>query len=243
MPLSLPWLNRYRPDFPPVDQALAEPSGLLAAGGSLAPEFLLNAYRRGIFPWFSEGDPILWWSPDPRMVLFPEEVRISHSLRKSLRRGLAQVRCDSAFGPVIAACAGPREGADGTWITPGMQAAYLHLHRMGWAHSVETWIDGELVGGLYGLAIGQVFYGESMFAHATDASKIAFAHLARDLERRGFRVIDCQMKTAHLASLGARTISRGEFSDLLAAGTADGAAPGAWSCERMQDIDWENATR
>jgi leucyl/phenylalanyl-tRNA--protein transferase len=197
--------------FPPVELALEQPNGLLAAGGDLSPARLLEAYRHGIFPWFNEDDPILWWSPDPRMVLFPTEFKLSRTLRKTLRNGNYEVRTDTAFEQVMRACAAPRNGQAGTWILEEMIAAYCELHRMGYAHSVETWMDGELVGGLYGMAIGSMFYGESMFSRRTDASKIALAHLARQLERYGFGMIDCQMNTPHLASLGAREIPRDEF--------------------------------
>jgi leucyl/phenylalanyl-tRNA--protein transferase len=204
-------LLRQDVSFPPVDQALNSPNGLLAAGGDLSSIRLLESYRRGIFPWFSEGEPILWWSPDPRMVLFPKEFNISHSLRKTLRNGRHEVRMDSAFEQVMRACAEPREGQSGTWIHEEMIAAYCELHRLGYAHSVETWLDGNLVGGLYGMALGRMFYGESMFSRRTDASKIALAHLAAQLTRWNFGMIDCQMNTPHLASLGAREIPRKEF--------------------------------
>jgi leucyl/phenylalanyl-tRNA--protein transferase len=197
--------------FPPPEQALEQPNGLLAAGGDLSPERLLDAYRHGIFPWFNADDPILWWSPDPRMVLFPDEFNLSHSLHKTLRKGCYEIRIDTAFEQVMRNCAAPRKGADGTWIVEEMIAAYCELHRMGYAHSVETWMDGELVGGLYGMAIGKMFYGESMFSFRTDASKIAIAHLARQLGIWGFGMIDCQMNTPHLATLGAREIPRSEF--------------------------------
>lgn len=172
---------------------------------------LLDAYRRGIFPWYSEGEPVLWWSPDPRMVLFPNEMRITRSLQKRLRNASYEVRADTCFREVMRACAEPREGQSGTWITDDVVAAYTSLHAAGLAHSIETWVDGELAGGLYGVAIGRAFYGESMFTRANDASKIALAHLARQLARWDFGVIDCQMATTHLASLGAREISRKEF--------------------------------
>ena len=197
--------------FPPVDQALDKPNGLLAVGGNLSPERLLDAYRHGIFPWFNTDEPVLWWSPDPRMVLFPQEFKVSRSLRRTLRNKQYEVRADSAFEQVMRACAEPREGQDGTWIHEEMIAAYTALHRMGHAHSIETWIDGELAGGLYGIAIGHMFYGESMFSRRTDASKIALAHLAKQLARWNFGMIDCQMNTHHLASLGAREIPRTEF--------------------------------
>lgn len=190
---------------------MRQPNGLLAAGGDLMPERLLEAYRHGIFPWFSAGDPILWWSPDPRMVLFPEEFKISHSLHKTLRRGKYEVRIDSAFEQVMRACALPREGQDGTWIQEDIVQAYVRLHHMGLAHSVETWMNDELAGGLYGVSLGRMFYGESMFSRKTDASKIALAHLALQLKRWNFGMIDCQMNTPHLASMGAREIPRRQF--------------------------------
>ena len=208
------WLT---PDsfFPPLETALVKPNGLLAAGGDLSPERLIEAYRSGIFPWFNANETILWWSPDPRMVLFPSELRISRSLNKILRNSNYEVRVDSAFSQVIQACAEPRKGQSGTWIHSDMVSAYTVLHEMGLAHSVETWVGGELVGGLYGIAQGKMFFGESMFSRTHDASKIAFVHLVKQLERWNFKMIDCQMKTAHLASFGAREIPRKEFSQKL----------------------------
>jgi leucyl/phenylalanyl-tRNA--protein transferase len=197
--------------FPPVEMALTQPNGLLAVGGDLSKERLLEAYRHGIFPWFNEGDPILWWSPAPRTVLFPNEFIISHSLRKVLRKGDFEVKFDTAFEQVMRACASPRKDQAGTWILEEMITAYCELHRDGYAHSVETWLDGELVGGLYGMALGKMFYGESMFSLRTNASKIAVAHLCRQLDSWNFGMIDCQMHTPHLASLGAREIPREEF--------------------------------
>lgn len=213
----IPWLDPHAPHspFPPLASALADPNGLLAAGGDLSPQRLIEAYRSGIFPWFNEGEPILWWSPDPRMVLIPGELKISRSLGKILKKGEYEIRLDSAFGEVIQACAAPRKRQAGTWIHPDMIAAYTALHQMGLAHSVETWIDGELAGGLYGIALGKMFFGESMFSCVPDASKIALVHLVKQLERWNFGLIDCQMKTAHLASLGAREIPREEFSQRL----------------------------
>ncbi|HEX4325233.1 MAG TPA: leucyl/phenylalanyl-tRNA--protein transferase [Burkholderiales bacterium] len=212
----IPWLGKTL-TFPPLTRALQEPNGLLAAGGDLTPERLIAAYTRGIFPWYSAPQPILWWSPDPRMVLFPAEFTLRRSLAKVLRNRDYEVRCDTAFERVMRACAAtPREGQDGTWITEEILAGYCALHRQGVAHSIETWIDGKLVGGLYGVALGRVFYGESMFAHATDASKIAFSHLVHFLHARGCGIIDCQMRTEHLASLGAREIPRPEFAARLA---------------------------
>lgn len=204
------WLDDNQP-FPPVHRALEEPNGLLAAGGELSVERLLEAYRHGIFPWYSDGQPVLWWSPDPRMVLAPSELEISRSLRKRLRKSDYEIRIDSCFTEVMLACAEPRIGQAGTWITEDMARAYAALHRSGYAHSVETWIEGRLAGGLYGVSLGRMFYGESMFSRASDASKIALAHLARQLERWQFGLIDCQMATPHLASLGAREMARKDF--------------------------------
>ena len=222
----IPWLRKHSP-FPPLSRALAEPNGLLAAGGDLSAERLIEAYRQGIFPWYSDDQPLLWWSPDPRMVLYPQELKISRSLGKRLRRRDYTVRVDSAFARVMRACAAPRDGQAGTWITDDMVAAYGELHRRGIAHSVETWIDGELAGGLYGVGLGRMFYGESMFARVTDASKIALAHLVRQLERWQFGLIDCQMQTAHLASLGAREIPRAAFIGKLKS-LVDLEPPGPW---------------
>ncbi|MBS0324428.1 MAG: leucyl/phenylalanyl-tRNA--protein transferase [Proteobacteria bacterium] len=233
----IPWLPPA-PIFPSVTSALDRPNGLLAAGGDLSPERLIAAYRHGIFPWFSEGDPILWWSPDPRMVLYPAELKISRSLARTLRKGGYDVRFDTAFEQVIQACAErDRPGQPGTWITGPMQRAYLHLHRIGFAHSIETWCDDQLVGGLYGVAIGKVFYGESMFALARDASKIALAHLCHYLKQQDFGIIDCQMETPHLASLGARPIARSDFVRLLAGlvGPED-ALPEPWPREGVNGV-------
>lgn len=236
----LPWLTAA-PEFPPLATALRDPNGLLAVGGDLAPERLLAAYRRGIFPWYSPGEPILWWSPDPRMVLFPAEFKVSRSLGRTLRRGGYEVRLDTAFAQVIAACAQtPRRNQHGTWIVPEMQAAYRRLHELGLAHSVETWVDGELVGGLYGIALGRMFYGESMFSWRSDASKIAVAHLARYLEKLGFGMVDCQMHTAHLASLGAREIPRDDFIARLESLVAAGPAPGPWPAADARHL-WHSA--
>jgi leucyl/phenylalanyl-tRNA--protein transferase len=215
--------------FPPVTEALTEPNGLLAAGGDLKPERLLAAYRRGIFPWYEEGQPILWWSPDPRAVLRPDGVKVSRSLRRSLIKGGFELRIDTAFAAVVAACAEPRRYTNATWITTDMAAAYSRLHQLGWAHSFETWRNGELVGGLYGVAIGRVFFGESMFARATDASKVALVRLAQFLDARSFELIDCQVASAHVASLGATSISRGEFLARLDECCEPRGKPGTWS--------------
>ncbi|MBI1394789.1 MAG: leucyl/phenylalanyl-tRNA--protein transferase [Betaproteobacteria bacterium] len=206
----IPWLGPKDP-FPPVSRALQHPNGLLAAGGDLSVQRLLSAYSRGIFPWYSDQEPILWWSPDPRMVLVPSELTISRSLRKTLRNTCYEVRADSAFEAVMRACAAPREGQAGTWITEEMIEAYCELHAAGFAHSMETWMDGRLAGGLYGVSLGRMFFGESMFARVSNASKIALVHLAGRLREQAYGMIDCQMTTPHLASLGAREIPRELF--------------------------------
>jgi leucyl/phenylalanyl-tRNA--protein transferase len=223
----IPWLGASDP-FPPLTRALVHPNGLLAAGADLAPARLVEAYRHGIFPWFSEGEPILWWSPDPRMVLIPNQVKVTRSLAKTLRRRDFEIRVDTSFAEVMRECAAPRDGQDGTWISPAMVHAYSELHRMGLAHSVETWREGALIGGLYGVALGRAFYGESMFSRAPDASKIALVALCRQLERWGFGLIDCQMHTAHLESMGASPLSRAAFARRLAELTERPALPGPW---------------
>jgi len=223
----IPWLDRATP-FPPLERASKEPNGLLAVGGDLSPGRLLAAYRRGIFPWFTAGDPILWWSPDPRMVLFPGELKVSRSLAKTLRNRRYQIRLDHDFDAVIRNCAAPRAGQPETWITAEMRAAYGRLHALGYAHSVETWVEGELAGGLYGVAVGAAFFGESMFTRMRDASKIALVHLVERLRTAGCGLIDCQMRTAHLASLGAREIPRKEFARRLKELVDYGQAPGLW---------------
>ncbi len=238
--MHLSWLQPGAP-FPDASQAWdeAQPApGLLAAGGALDVDTLRRAYSAGIFPWFSEGQPILWWSTDPRMVLFPREFKLHRSLRKTLARFAADPRCrmsfDTAFDDVIRACAGtPRNGQSGTWIVPGMVDAYRQLHRAGLAHSVETWIDGRLVGGLYCVAIGRAVFGESMFAHVPDASKIALAALVAFCRREDVRMIDCQQNTRHLASLGAREIARAAFVQQVASATADSPLP--W---RFDPVYW-----
>ncbi|MBF7731482.1 leucyl/phenylalanyl-tRNA--protein transferase [Pseudomonas sp. N040] len=211
----LTWLQRDSLKFPPLDNALQEPNGLLAAGGDLSPARLIQAYRHGCFPWYQDGQPLLWWSPDPRTVLFPEELHVSRSLAKIIRQGCFQFSFDRAFDAVIQACAGPRSYAEGTWITSPMQAAYRELHQRGVAHSVEVWSDGKLVGGLYGLAMGRLFFGESMFSHASNASKAGFVYLVEHLRNWGFVLIDCQMPTQHLHSFGARAIPRRQFARYL----------------------------
>lgn len=214
---TITWLSpQDGPDwFPPLERALDEPSGLLAAGGDLSVARLLAAYRRGIFPWYSPGQPVLWWSPDPRAVLFPEEFHCTRSLAKTLRNGGFVSAIDQDFHGVIEACAAPRPQSVGTWITPEMLAAYVELHRRGYAHSVETWRDGELVGGLYGVRLGGVFFGESMFSRERDASKVALARLVEACVAGGIVIIDCQMASTHLESLGSRRIPRARFQGLL----------------------------
>lgn len=211
----LPWLPEHPVQFPPVSDALDDPDGLLAAGGALTCDWLVSAYRRGIFPWYGDDQPILWWSPNPRMVLFPEQVRIRRSLAKRIRNAGFQVTANRAFDHVVAACAAPRQGEPGTWITPEMQEAYETLHRRGIAHSVEVWKQDALVGGLYGVALGPVFFGESMFSLEPDASKVALVHLARCMAHDGGKLIDCQMHTPHLQSMGASSIARTTFIGYL----------------------------
>jgi leucyl/phenylalanyl-tRNA--protein transferase len=206
----IPFLGPTDP-FPPVDRALDDPNGLLAAGGDLSTARLVAAYSRGIFPWFNDGDPILWWSPDPRMVLSTGAFHVSHSLRKRVKKRDFTVTADTAFAQVLDECAAPRPGDAGTWLTPPMKQAYTALHRGGLAHSIEVWIDGRLAGGIYGVAIGRMFFGESMFSRQPDGSKIAMAHLARQLARWGFPWIDCQLETGHLVSLGAQPMPRRIF--------------------------------
>ncbi len=220
----IPWIKPGSPadSFPPIGQALTEPDGLLCAGGDLSPERLLAAYSRGIFPWYSPGQPVLWWSPDPRMVLYPHELHVSHSLRKTLRRGKFRVTVDTCFDAVMVQCAESGMRADeGTWISPDMRAAYGELHRRGHAHSIEVWLDdaeegstgSRLVGGLYGLLLGPVFFGESMFSTETDASKVALHALVQWLPgvRQDIELIDCQVASEHLFTLGARLIPRAQF--------------------------------
>lgn len=203
-------------DFPNVELALIDPNGLLAVGGDLHPNRLLRAYRSGIFPWYTKDQPILWWSPNPRSVLFPQKLKVSRSFRKTIKKKAFQITLDTSFHEVIQACANsPRTGQAGTWITDDMIQAYKHLHKAGFAHSAEAWFNGELAGGLYGVAVGKVFFGESMFSKRTDASKIAFYYLVRQLQRWGFMLIDCQVQSEHLDSLGAESIPRPSFIQML----------------------------
>lgn len=213
MALHPVWIPDFAPPraFPDVDWALEEPNGLLAMGGDLTPQRLLYAYAKGIFPWFSDGQPILWWSPNPRMVLIPRELRVTRSLGKRIRSGRFSVRLNTAFVAVMRGCAAPRDGQQGTWIVPQMVEAYRELHSLGHAHSIECWQHETLVGGLYGVVLGQVFFGESMFSRAADASKVALHALCQ----LGFELVDCQLPTAHLSSLGARLMERGEFCKRL----------------------------
>jgi leucyl/phenylalanyl-tRNA--protein transferase len=233
----IPWLG-LRDPFPPVEQALIEPNGLLAAGGDLSPARLLDAYARGIFPWFNDEDPVLWWSPDPRMVLLPGELHLSRSLRRTIRSQEFTVTFDRAFQSVMEGCAGPRDKQDGTWITADMMRAYTRMAELGHAHSVEAWADGQLSGGLYGVAVGRIFYGESMFTRRSNASKVAVSWLARQLDRWQFELIDCQMSTEHLASLGAREVPRQDFLRRLERGIALPPVPLPWVIEDdlMRDL-------
>lgn len=226
-------LNKISNDFPNVELALSEPDGLLAVGGDLSIERLLNAYQQGIFPWYSEGQPVLWWSPDPRMVLIPDEVKVSRSLAKKIRKNNFTVTFDTCFKDVISACSKPRieKGFEQneTWILDDMIDAYVRLHEAGYAHSVECWLEGKLVGGLYGIAIGNVFFGESMFSRVSDASKIAFVYLCKQLQQWGFKLVDCQVYTPHLESLGATLIPRPQFINLLQQYAANNETHGEWS--------------
>lgn len=220
--------------FPPAERALEEPDGLLAVGGSLAPRRLLHAYRNGIFPWYNEGEPILWWSPNPRLTLLPDRLRVSRSLRKVLRRQEFQISFDRAFDAVIEGCAAPRPKAAGTWISQEMKSAYITMHSQGIAHSVESWYDKELVGGLYGIAIGQVFFGESMFSRRSNASKAAFAVFIQALKEWNYALIDCQIYTDHLAAFGAEEMPRSDFLSLLDRYCERAVSPHAWKSEPIR---------
>lgn len=234
----IPWLNPHSTEFPPVSDALDEPNGLLAAGGDLSTQRLIEAYRRGIFPWFNPGEPILWWSPDPRCTLVPADIHISRSLRKAIRKTEFEISFDQAFVEVVEACAAPRQYSSDTWISDQMLEAYTDLHHQGHAHSVELWQQGDLVGGLYGIGMGRLFFGESMFSKTTNASKIAFVFFARQLEKWGYALIDCQIENDHLTSLGASTITRAEFQNYL----MQNLAPE--TCHNWRfDIDKEDVVR
>jgi len=216
--------------FPPPEEA--EPDGLLAVGGDLSSARLLLAYELGIFPWYSEGQPILWWSPDPRLVLEPAEFHSSHRLRQILNQGTFKVTFDQAFEPVIRACAAtPRPGQDGTWITPEMEKAYIRLHKEGFAHSVETWLDGELAGGIYGVSLGRCFFGESMFSHKSNGSKVALARLIERLKAWDFHLLDAQVATRHMISLGAKEIPRAAFLKRLKEALKSATIQGKWPAQ------------
>ncbi len=224
--------------FPPVTEAAEEPNGLLAVGGDLSIPRLLNAYRHGIFPWYSQGQPLLWWSPDPRTVLLPDRLHISRSLRRSMRKRGFQSSIDRDFSAVIHACAAPRPGSDETWITPEMIRAYEMLHQMGYAHSVEVWLDQQLIGGIYGIAMGRVFFGESMFSRQSDASKVALVILVDHLKSWGFELIDCQLHSPHLASMGAEEISRSDFIEIVHHNVTQPVATTAWTTNQgKQELD------
>lgn len=227
----LPWLSDTELRFPPVTRALRDPDGLLAVGGDLRPERLVKAYERGIFPWFQDDQPILWWSPSVRMVLHPEELQVSHSMRKVLRRGTFRVTLDTAFTRVIEQCAQTRQTHPGTWITLEMQHAYCQLHAMNIAHSVEVWEGDALVGGLYGIALGQMFFGESMFSLRSNASKTALIWLSRQLQAWHYQLIDCQVPSEHLRSLGALEMQRGEFLAYLERFGNSPGRSGRWQLE------------
>jgi leucyl/phenylalanyl-tRNA--protein transferase len=231
---KLPWLSETELHFPPVARALRDPDGLLAVGGDLRPERLVMAYEQGIFPWFQE-EPILWWSPSTRMVLHPEELHVSRSMQKLLRQQHYKVTLDTAFARVIEQCALTREAYPGTWITPAMQQAYCQLHALSIAHSVEVWQEDELVGGLYGISMGQLFFGESMFSLRSNASKTALIWLTRQLQAWHFQLIDCQVPSEHLRSLGAREMSRTEFQLYLQRFREAPGHPGRWQMEITAD--------
>lgn len=235
----LPMLaNEPDAPFPDTGEALLHPNGLLAWGGDLSSERLLNAYRQGIFPWYSEDEPILWWSPAPRCVIFPENVHVSRRTRRRFNAGQFTISADTAFSKVIAACAESRKPGEGTWITPAMQNAFELLHQQSHAHSVEVWRDDRLVGGIYGLAMGRMFFGESMFNRETDASKIALIALCRQLQRWDFRLLDCQVPNPHLKSMGAVVIPREQFEEKLRQGLAQPFAPGPWTDRFTADERW-----
>ena len=233
------WLQADDPPeaFPPVEQALRDPDGLLCAGGDLSPARLLEAYRRGIFPWYSQGQPILWWSPDPRAVLIPSELKISRSLAKTLRNRGYEYSLDRAFDEVIGHCADQRLRPEGTWISAEMSLAYRQLHELGYAHSVEIWDEGRLAGGLYGVALGKVFFGESMFSLLRDASKVALVHLAQEAYGRGYELIDCQLSSDHLRRLGARDMPRREFVQRLERAVTRLTPDRSWAIAMDRDDD------
>ena len=226
--MELPWLDPSLLDFPSVTEALDEPNGLLAVGGDLSVKRLLEAYRRGIFPWYESDQPILWWSPSPRCVLFLDQLHVSKSLRRTIKRKTFSVTADTCFAQVMRECAAPRDYTDSTWITDEMLAAYTQLHDEGYAHSIEVWQDGELKGGLYGVALGQIFFGESMFSIANDASKVAMVFLVEHLRQHGFQLLDCQVESPHIMSLGASVIARDDFQKYLVDFTQSNVPPAKW---------------
>lgn len=237
MPLHWIFPNDPPNAFPEVDRALTNPEGLLAVGGDLRSERLLEAYRRGIFPWYEAGQPILWWSPGPRTVLIPDRIHITRSLRKTLRNRPWSIRFDNRFRDTITGCAAPRRSGSGTWITPAMLEAYCRLHDQGYAHSVEVYDEaGSLVGGLYGIALGRVFFGESMFSRRSDASKVAMVHLARHLHHWGFMLIDCQLASEHIMSLGAELMPRTEFVTALRRWVENATAEFVWEPDPNLDV-------
>lgn len=213
--MPIPWLESEKVGFPPRETALSEPNGLLAAGGALSIEWLIQAYAKGIFPWYEPGHPILWWTPNPRLVLIPGAFRVSRSLKKLIRNHKYRILFDNNFSEVIYQCGRVRRESAGTWITPEMESAYNDLHNSGYAHSVEVWSEGALVGGLYGVALGKVFFGESMFSVKNNTSKLALFYLTLELKKQGFELIDCQIHSDHLSTLGAVNISRKEFNEKL----------------------------
>jgi leucyl/phenylalanyl-tRNA---protein transferase len=229
--------NASPDDFPALEEALAHPDGLLAIGGDLTINRLLAAYRLGIFPWYNDKEPILWWSPAQRMVLFPEALKVSRSLRKTIRTGQFTITLDRNFREVIQACAAPRRRHSGTWITSEMQNAYCQLHEYGFAHSCEAWYEGRLVGGLYGIALGKIFFGESMFSHISGASKVAFAHFVWQLQHWGYKVIDCQVYTRHLESLGAKLIPRQDYRTLLRSLCEKPGRMGLWQFDTINQLE------
>lgn len=228
--------ERVAAEFPPLTEALTDPDGLLAIGGDLTPGRLLEAYRRGIFPWFSDGQPILWWSPDPRAVFYPDRIHVSRSLARRIRRREYTLTVDRDFAGVIRGCAAPRSGQSGTWITAEMGAAYEHLHALGHAHSVEVWDRDRLIGGLYGVAIGRVFFGESMFSRRPDASKVALVNLGYNFHRWGGALIDCQVRNPHLDAMGADLLPRSRFAAGLTELCAEGPVVADWQ-EAFEMLD------
>lgn len=235
--MPLYWIEGAHGSFPPVDRALLEPNGLLAAGGDLSLTRLLDAYSNGIFPWYETGQPVLWWSPDPRMVLLPGQMQISRSLARLIRRNIYRVTMDEAFRETVSNCAATaRRKSNGTWITPEMQTAYGRLHDAGYAHSIEVWDEGQLVGGVYGVALGKIFFGESMFSTLSNTSKLALAYLMRQLQMWDFKLMDCQVSSAHLQSLGAIEISRSEFLQYLHRYLKMASRPGKWQLQ--SDLRW-----